>query len=56
MAGHIEYRNGFPIWVDEETGLITTYTSITAKVSKDLPYYFSTNTTPIDCENTKNTK
>lgn len=56
MSGHIEYHNGFPVWVDEETRFVTSYTSITTEISKDLKYYPSTTTTPIEYEPYKNIK
>lgn len=56
MSGHIEYRNGFPVWIDKETGFSTSYTSTTTEISKDLKYYPSTNTTSIEYEPYKNIK
>lgn len=56
MNGHIEYINGFPVWVDEDTNLKTSFTSITTEISKDLKYYPSTNTTLIEYEPYKNIK
>ena len=53
MSGHIEYINGFPVWVDKDTNLKTSFTSTTTRISDDLPYYPSTTTTPICDSNMK---
>lgn len=53
MGGHIEYINGFPMWVDEDTNLKTSFTSVSLGIAKDLPYYSSTTTTPIEDFNIK---
>ena len=48
MNGHIEYINGFPVWVDGETNWKTSFTSTSTGIAEDLPYYPSTTTTPIE--------
>lgn len=53
MNGHIEYINGFPVWVDGETNWKTSFTSTSTGIAKDLPYYPSTTTTPIGDSNMK---
>lgn len=53
MPGHIEYRNGFPVWIDDETKWETSYTSTTTKMSNAWPYYQSISTTPIDSDKQK---
>lgn len=53
MNGHIEYINGFPVWVDGETNWKTSFTSTSAGIAEDLPYYPSTTTTPIGDSNMK---
>ena len=53
MDGHIEYINGFPIWVDEDTNLKTSFTSVSLGIAEDLPYYSSTTTTPVEDFNMK---
>lgn len=53
MNGHIEYINGFPVWVDGETNWKTSFTSTSTDIVEDLPYYPSTTTTPIGDSNMK---
>lgn len=48
MSCHIEYINGFPVWVEGETNWTTSFTSVSLGVAEDLPYYPSTTTTPIE--------
>ena len=45
MGGHIEYINGFPVWVDDETKWKTSYTSTTTDMPNDWPYYQPVSTT-----------
>ena len=47
MNGHIEYINGFPVWVDGETNWKTSFTSTSTGIAEDLKYYSSTTTTPV---------
>jgi hypothetical protein len=53
MNGHFEYVNGFPVWVDEDMNLKTSFTYITTKISEDLPYFPSTTTKITKYENYK---
>lgn len=53
MNGHIEYVNGFPVWVDGETNWKTSFTSTSTGIAEDLKYYPSTTTTPIGDFNMK---
>lgn len=53
MNGHIEYVNGFPVWVDGETNQKTSFTSTSTGIAEDLEYYPSTTTTPIGDSNMK---
>lgn len=53
MNGHIEYVNGFPVWVDGETNWKTSFTSTSTGIAEDLPYYPSITTTPIGDSNMK---
>lgn len=51
MNGHIEYINGFPVWVDGETNWKHSFTSTSTGITEDLKYYPSTTTTPIGDSN-----
>ena len=53
MNGHIEYINGFPVWVDGETNWKTSFTSTSTGIAEDLSCYPSTTTTPIGDSNMK---
>ena len=53
MNGHIEYVNGFPVWVDGETNWKHSFTSTSTGIAEDLKYYPSTTTTPIGDSNMK---